>query len=154
MKGRNSQSRNNYLKHYGIIRRYVQVKYDITVSDLEVMLFMNSEPAFALYQLRDINSITGMSVSRMKRLHKLGFVDFLEDESVARVKHIKRISRLYALSSKGKAVVNLLYEKLDGGHISVCANNNPIFKKSAPLNHQRQAKDLMRLYRKQMRGMR
>lgn len=140
----------NYLKHFGLIRRYVQTKYNLTISDLEVLMFMNSEPAFTMYQLKDINALTGITMPKMKRLQRLGFVDFIQDPEMPG--HHKRVSRLFSISSKGRAAINLLYDKLDGGYVSICANNNPIFRKGAPESQQRLAKNIMMLRRKQMRS--
>ena len=114
---------NDYLKYWRVIRQYIKVKYGLTQSDLDVLLFLNTEGYFSKDKFDEFDSILSWDVKRFDRLLRDGWIEVFR-------KHSGRNKGLYQMSYKGKAVVKSIYKKLNGEEMPTSVSQNPIFLKN------------------------
>ena len=110
------------LENYGIIRKYLQWKYEISVEDLELLYYLYpknyfSKRDFFTYPLRWGNG-------RFKKLEDDGFIENL---------YPKRKSwRVYRLSVKAQLIVKRAHQFLSGERkIPTDARTNKVFRETA-----------------------
>lgn len=115
----------DYLKWYRIVRRYTEVKYGLSPSDLELMLYLYSEGFFNFYKFMEYCKTMGWDRGRFKRFTDNGLIHMFRDKT-------KNEHRLYELTHKAKIMILNMYkhlnmeEEIPENHV-----NNPLFKKSA-----------------------
>lgn len=51
--------KSDYLKYWRVIRNYVKVKYKLSQSDLDMLLFLYSESYFDRQKFKEFNAVLG-----------------------------------------------------------------------------------------------
>ena len=121
---------NDYLKYWRVIRQYIKVKYGLTQSDLDLILFLNSEGYFNKDKFEEFDRILSWEVQRFDRLLRDGWIEVFR-------KRQGRIKGLYNLSYKAKRVVTSLYKKLNGEEMPTSPSQNPMFLKNVSYTDRR-----------------
>ena len=111
------------LKYWRVIRQYVKVKYSLSQSDLDMILFLYSEQYFGKDKFREFAEIVSWDSQRFERLRRDGWIENFRPRKGG-------VKGLYALSFKAKRMVTSIYKKLSGEEIPMTAENNPMFKKN------------------------
>lgn len=79
----------DYLKYWRVIRYFVQRKYDLSVADLEVLLFLYSERYFSKDKFDEFDELLSWDVKRFDSLLTRGWITVLENVSAARARYMK-----------------------------------------------------------------
>ena len=121
--------KNDYLKYWRSIYYYTIHKHDITYSDLDVLIFLYSEPYFTIKKFAEMCKIVQVQRNRIRKMVEKGLIDVFRVGGPGK-------ARLYQLSRKGSKIVSTLYKQMNGGLIQ--EQNCPIFrKKNATYMHKR-----------------
>jgi hypothetical protein len=123
--------KSDYLKYWRVVRQFIKMKYGLTQSDLDILLFLYSEKYFKRAKFDEFNKILGWEKPRFHRLMNEGWIDKIER------KHKYPIPAIYCLSQKGINVVRLIYKKLNGEEIPVTQANNKMFAKNVSYTDKR-----------------
>ena len=121
---------NDYLKYWRVIRQYVKIKYGLTQSDLDLILFLNSEGYFNKDKFQEFDRILSWDVQRFDRLLRDGWIEVFR-------KRQGKIKGLYTLSYKAKRVVTSIYKKLNGEEMPTSPSQNPMFLKNVSYTDRR-----------------
>lgn len=122
--------KNDYLKYWRVIRQYIKVKYGLTQSDLDIILFLNSEGYFNKDKFEEFDRILSWEVQRFDRLLRDGWIEVFR-------KRQGKIKGLYTLSYKAKRVVTSIYKKLNGEELPTSPSQNPMFLKNVSYTDRR-----------------
>jgi hypothetical protein len=114
---------NDYLKFWKVIRYFVLRKYDLSSSDLDILLFLYSERYFSKTDFKEYDELLSWDVRRFKRLMENGWIQVFREK----VGHKKA---LYEISHKGKTVITTMYKKLNGEEIPMSSSSNPMFARN------------------------
>ena len=115
--------KNDYLKYWRVIRQYVKVKYEISQSDLDILLFLYSEEYFGEKKYREYAQLVSWDRLRFNNMIKNDWIEVFRQGTT-------RTKTLYCLSFKSKRMITSIYKKLNGEEIPMTAENNPMFKKN------------------------
>ena len=115
--------RSYYLKYWRVIRQYAKVRYEISLSDLDTILFLYSEGYFKKDKFDEFANLTSWDRRRFERLRSAGWIENIRAG-------VNGAKGLYCLSFKAKRMVTSIYKKLEGEEIPMTAENNPMFKKN------------------------
>ena len=115
--------KSDYLKYWRVVRQYIKVKYNLTQSDLEILLFLYSEPYFTKDKFDEFNTIISWDKERFDRLNKEGWIEGVKTFRVGR-----RIK--YNLSYRASRLVTEVYNILEGKEIPISDQTNPMFKRN------------------------
>lgn len=116
-------SKHDYLKYWRVIKYYYKRKYNLSESDLEMLLFLNSEGRFRRKDFRKYAEIMPWDRTRFDRLVKDGWIqEFNNTTSTWNMR--------YQLSSKAERMIISLYKKLNGEEIPTSQSFNPMFAKN------------------------
>lgn len=110
----------DYLKYWRVIRYFFRQKYNLSQADLEMLLFLYSEPYFSQDKFIEFNELLSWDKDRFKRLVRDGWI-------VVFRKRVGKHKGLYELSFKAKKMVTEIYKKLNGEEIPSSNRNNPLF---------------------------
>jgi len=121
---------NDYLKYWRVIRQYVKIKYGLTQSDLDLILFLNSEGYFNKDKFQEFDRILSWDVQRFDRLLRDGWIEVFR-------KRQGKIKGLYTLSYKAKRVATSIYKKLNGEEMPTSPSQNPMFLKNVSYTDRR-----------------
>ena len=113
----------DYMKYWRVIRHFIKVKYGLTQSDLDMILFLRSEGYFNRDKFVEFNTILSWELGRFERLRKEGWI-------VVFRKALGKTKALYELSYKSLRIVDLIYKKLNGEEITEVPGKNPMFLKN------------------------
>ena len=113
----------DYLKYWRVIRQFMKVKYGLSQSDLDVLLFLYSESYFDRDRFDEFNSLLAWDTKRFSNLLKDGWIEIFR-------KHRGKYKSIYVISSRSKAVVRSIYRKLNGEEIPVSLSQNSMFLKN------------------------
>lgn len=112
--------KDDYLKYWRSIYHYTKVKHNISSADLDMLLFLYSEPYFTTKTFLEFNKVLAISRTRLKKMVEAGWIDiFRKSES--------KIAARYQLSRKAVVLVTTLYRQLNGG--PVVESNEKLFQK-------------------------
>lgn len=111
------------LKYWRVIRQYIKVKYGLTQSDLDMILFLNSEGYFSRDKFLEYNKLLSWDKERFDRLLK-------EEWFFMFRKRRGRFRALYGLTPKARKVVTSIYDKLSGAQMPTSPSQNPMFLKN------------------------
>lgn len=112
----------NFLKYWRIVRYWAKRKYDITDTDLEILLYLYDLDLFTRYQFRQFEGLLSWDKTRFNALIDKGYI------VVWRKKKHHRQAKLYTLSVRAKRICATVYKKLlQEEHIPENKVNNPIF---------------------------
>jgi len=116
----------DYLKYFRIVRYWVKRTHNLSLPDLEMLLFLYSERLFKRSDFNDYEEIFSWDVKRFERLRQDGWISIWRKAKGSQ-------PALYEVSYKGKRLIVSIYKKLAGEEtISEVAQRNPIFKKNSP----------------------
>lgn len=116
-------NQDDYLKYWKVLRQYFKVKYGLTQSDLDMLLFLYSEKYFDKDKFAEYNTIFGWDKDRFENLRRKGWIEIFRQ----RMGHRKAI---YQLSLKTRRVIQSIYRKLSGEEIPTSLSNNKMFRKN------------------------
>ena len=114
----------DYLKYWKVIRQYYKVKYKITQSDLDMLLFLHSEKYFTRDRFDEFARILSWDRLRFDRLLKVGWLVIFRSKT-------GRTKTVYSLSEKGNRLITDIYMKLNGSEISMTPQKNRMFLRKA-----------------------
>lgn len=114
----------DYLKYWKVIRQYYKAKYNLTQSDLDVLLFMHNEGRFNRDRFQEFARVLSWDRLRFDKMLKDGWFEIFR----FRTKNLKTI---YNMSDKGRNLVNDIYRKLAGEEIPMTTVSNPMLKRKA-----------------------
>ena len=119
-----SERDETYLKYLRVVRIYIQKKYELSLSELELILFLYDEKLFNMEEFNGYARILGFtSMKWMDKLKERGIIKLWRDEYGYKT--------IYTLTHKYKMVCYKFYKHLNGEPISVNPTQNPIFKSQA-----------------------
>jgi len=113
----------DYLKYWRVIRQFIKVKYNLTQSDLDMLLFLYSEKYFVRDRFREFETLLDWDANRFQRLVKEGWI----------VRFRNRVGNrkaLYQLPIKTTRMIQSIYRKLNGEEIPVSQSQNRMFAKN------------------------
>jgi len=140
-----SEKASTYLKYIRVVRKYIQKKYELSISELELVLYLYDESIFDNKTFVEYSSILGFStIDWLHRLKERGIVKKWRDEP--------GYKRLYTLTHKYKIACNKLYKHLEGEPIPTNVNQNPLFKVSASYSDKLYARLIKQMNRKREEG--
>ena len=113
----------DYLKFWRVIRQFYKIKYGLTQSDLDILLFLYSESYFSKDKFIEFEELVSWETKRFERLRSEGWI------CVFRQRMGKR-KALYELSYKSKRMIGDIYKKLNGEEIASSPDRNPMFMKN------------------------
>ena len=122
----NTKSKNplwDCLKYWRVIRQFVKAKYGLTQSDLDILLFLNTEGYFSKDKFREFERLVSWDKYRFDRLRQEGWIEVFRERK-------GRFKALYGLSHKAKSVIISIYKKLSGEEIPTSPSQNPIYLKN------------------------
>jgi len=118
-------NKEDYLKYWRVIRQFVKVKYELTQSDLDVLLFLYSETYFDKDKFGEFNNLLGWDKQRFERLRQLGWIQSFRHGMTPGGRRA-----VYQLSIKATRMIQSIYRKLNGEEIPVSNSNNKMFLKN------------------------
>ena len=121
---------NDYLKYWKVIRQFVKIKYGLTQSDLDMLLFLYSEIYFDKDKFLEFDSLLGWDRQRFERLRCEGWIEVFR-------KRAGKYKALYKLSSKSNAMIRSIYKKLNGEEIPVSQSQNKMFARNVSYSDKR-----------------
>ena len=114
---------NDYLKYWRVIRQYIKIKYNLTQSDLDILLFLKSEDYFSKDKFDEFNEVLSWDKQRFEKLRQLGWIEVFR-------KRVGKHKALYQLSFKAKRMLTSIYKKLNGEEIPTSPTQNKMFAKN------------------------
>lgn len=115
----------DYLKWYRVVRRYTEIRYGLSPSDLELLMYLYSEDFFNFYKFTDYCNMLGWDKGRFSRFVNQGYIHMWRDK-------VGSEHRLYELTRQGRHIVTRMYKMLNmEEEIPETPQKNPVFKKSA-----------------------
>lgn len=113
-----------YLKYLRVVRKYIQKKYGLSLSELELVLFLYDEKVFDRKGFYDYACILGFSSFDW-------FEKLTEREIIKSWKDERGYKSLYTLTQKYKIACSRFYKHLEGEPVPTTVNQNPLFNSSA-----------------------
>ena len=124
-----SKPKNNYLKYWRVVRNFIQVKYNLSEPDLDILLFLFSEEYFTRDTYKEYAKLFSWDQKRFYRLIKEGWIENYQKKQ-------KLTKALYGITYKTERAIKSLYDKLNGGSYSENYQHNPFFlTKNVPYTH-------------------
>jgi hypothetical protein len=118
----------DYLKYFKLIRFWVRIKYAITLEELELLLFLNSEKVFNQNRLK-------MAKIGMRWNHRL-IDDLVKRGLIGQLR--EKPTKLYALTPHARHIINAVYRKLNGEEeMRTDPRSNPIYTPNGPYSYRR-----------------
>jgi hypothetical protein len=115
----------DYLKYWRVIRYFIKAKYDLTTADLDMLLFLKSEPKFSKDKFEEFNELLSWDKNRFEKLKQEGWIEVFRVGNKAGQRRA-----LYQLSYKAQRMLTSLYKKLSGEEIPTSQSSNPMFAKN------------------------
>jgi hypothetical protein len=110
-----------YLKYFRVVRMYIQKKYELTLAELELIIFLYDENIFDREIFLEYSCTLGFST--------MNWIKKFEDREIIKVwREGTREKKLYVLTQKYKLACAKMYKHLEGEPIPQGGNANPIFK--------------------------
>jgi hypothetical protein len=116
-------NQHDYLKYWRVIRQFVKIKYGLTQSDLDILLFLYSEKYFDRGKFEEFDSLLGWDKQRFENLRQADWIIVFRKRMGAR-------KAIYQLSIKSVRMIQSIYRKLSGEEIPVSSSNNKMFAKN------------------------
>jgi hypothetical protein len=118
---RKTKKEYNYLKYWRIVRYYVKKRYNLSSSELEMMLFFYDEPVFTRKDFLSFCTTMSWNKNRFKEMVDRDIIRLWRDG-----KH--QVSNLYELTFTSKRICTLVYKKLAGEAINDDPDKNKIMR--------------------------
>jgi len=120
-----SERQEDFLKDWKIVRYYIQKKYNLTLSELEILLHLYSSGPFTRDYFFEFAALSDWDKGKLKNMMDRGFIYVYRKKK-------GREPRLYDLTHQAKYICNLTYKKLlKKEPISENPRSNPMFVKDA-----------------------
>lgn len=116
------------MRYWRIIRYYYLKKYDISESDLDLLLYLYSEKYFKESDINIFSQTFKWDRYRLTKLKSKGFLDIHSHPH-------SNSPTIWKVTFKTKKLVASLYAKLEGGKISENYQFNRLFLKEAGFAH-------------------
>jgi hypothetical protein len=116
-------NQHDYLKYWRVIRQFVKIKYGLTQSDLDILLFLYSEKYFDRGKFEEFDSLLGWDKQRFENLRQADWIVVFRKRMGAR-------KAIYQLSIKSVRMIQSIYRKLSGEEIPISSSNNKMFAKN------------------------
>lgn len=113
----------DYLKYWRVIRQFIKIKYGITQSDLDMLLFLYSEKYFDRGKFEEFDNLLGWDKQRFEKLRQNEWI-------VVFRKRMGNRKAIYQLSIKSTRMIQSIYRKLSGEEIPVSGSHNKMFAKN------------------------
>jgi hypothetical protein len=113
----------DYLKYWRVIRQFMKIKYGVTQSDLDMLLFLYSEKYFDRDKFEEFDNLLGWDKQRFEKLRQNEWI-------VVFRKRMGNRKAIYQLSIKSVRMIQSIYRKLSGEEIPVSSANNKMFAKN------------------------
>lgn len=114
----------NFLKYWRTVRFWVRSNYDLSTSDLEMLLFLYDERLFSKDDFAIYERVHSWDRKRFSRLVKAGWIRCWKTRAQR-----KGRAALYELSEKGRRLCSDVYKKLNGEvDFSVKPSQNKVIK--------------------------
>jgi hypothetical protein len=112
---------NDNLKYFRVIKYYTQRKYNIKGPELDMLLFLYSEPLFMKSDFSRFSEIFPWDRNRFKKMVEDNWIHIWR-------KGIGKEADLYEITRSAKVLVTALYKQLEGSRpLSVSPKYNPMF---------------------------
>lgn len=108
----------DYLKYWRVIRKFYCYKYELSLADLEMLLFLYTEDYFDKSKFEQFNVVMPWDRVRFERLKKQGWIEVFR-------KGVPGRKALYDLSYKAKHMIADLYRKMNSEPIPRYVYTNP-----------------------------
>ena len=116
------ERKHNFLKHWRVVRYWAKRKYNISDSDLEILLYLYDIDLFTRKQFRAFEGLLTWDKTRFNTLRDKGHIIQRREDKT------RRQAKLYTLSVACKRMLTTVYKKLtQEEHIPTNRHNNPIF---------------------------
>jgi len=112
--------KDDYMKYWRAIYHYTKIKHDISSADLDMLLFLYSEPYFTTKTFLEFNKILAISRTRLKKMVDAGWIDIFRRST-------NKLGARYQLSRKAVILVTTLYRQMNGGPVQ--ESNEKLFQK-------------------------
>ena len=100
--------KNDFLKHWRLVKYLMKKQYDLTQQDLEMLLFLYSEKKFTKDDFKFFEGVLSWDVGRFTRLKKAGWI------KQWRTNYGTKRRAIYELTHKGKTAMARVYRLLLG----------------------------------------
>lgn len=141
--------KDDYLKYWRSIYHYTKRKHNVTSSELDMLLFLYSEPYFTMKTFLSFDKSLKLDRMRLKKLIEKGFIDIFKKTRGPRAAR-------YQMSRKGSTMISTMYKQLNGGLIQ--EQNSPLYRKANQTKIDRRhieqiqrRNELIRLQQRQLR---
>ena len=130
----------DFMKWWSVVRYWAKRKYNMSTTDLEVMLYLYDKDLFSKKEFREFEGLLDWDKTRFNYYKDKGYIILWRDQQ-----GYARQAKLYTLSIGMKRMCDVIYKKLAGEEpISEIHVNNPIFKGENYMD---------KMYRKAIRAM-
>ena len=117
-----SKIKRDYLKYWRVVRYYVKAKYKLSISNLEMLLFLYSEKYFGKRDFDEYAEIMSWDPKRFQGLVTQGWIVKFRD-----AKPPYKQKAVYQLSHRARSVISSIYEQLEGSReMSIDLRRNPV----------------------------
>ena len=117
----------NFLKYYRVVRYYIKRKYNITLMELDMLLYLYDMPYF---KKDDFNYYGNTMSWDKKRFYDMIKKGLIKEWRPGKEKYA--LSKMFELTHLGKTICLITYKKLLGEEkISEEPRSNPLFKKES-----------------------
>lgn len=99
--------KNDYLKYWRVVRKYIKERYGLSQVDLDILLFLYSEPYFTRDTFDEFDRVCPWDLQRFENLRQQGWIVVFRKNN-----HYSKA--LYDLSHKAKQLCALTYKLLNG----------------------------------------
>lgn len=114
----------NFLKYWRIVRYYIKRKYEISLMELDMLLYLYDQPIF---KKEDFNYYGNTMSWDKKRFYEMISKGLIKEWRPGKEKYAR--AKIYELTHKGKLICSLTYKKLLKEEvISEDPRSNPLFK--------------------------
>lgn len=118
----------DYLKYWRVIRKFYCTKYDLSLADLEMILFLYSEDYFSYDKFEEYDTVMPWDKKRFQDLINRGIIEVFRKKVPGR-------KALYDLSMKHKRMVANIYSHMNGKPLPESVpSNRGIWTKSCYTN--------------------
>lgn len=100
----------NFLKNWRIVRYYIKRKYDLSSTELEVLLYLYDTDLFTKKEFIKFANTINWQRSKFSEMCNDGYIRLWREKE-------GRESALYELTKKAKLICNQVYKKLTGEEV-------------------------------------
>ena len=98
----------DFLKYYGIVKRWASVRYELTIDEIEMLMYFHTEQIFSKKDFDIYNTAMLNKKKHIKRFIDIGLVEPMKGNTVIKVSG----NKLYRLTIKANKRVVSIYKKL------------------------------------------